>query len=244
MHPSYGRSILRVKGLRVEILGVLLLAGFASHAAAQSAAAEVWPEVKTYIHLSTGTRLYLLTGFRDVDNQGAWSWSGDFGIHFDFALRPIFRRELGAREDVFEKRYLSFLAGYRYLTNLSEGGSVEHRWLVETTAKFPLKSRLVLSDRSRGEMRFLSTGFSPRYRNRLQVESDLHPDGFRFTPYVSAEAFFDTRFNTWNRMRYQFGARFPARGHFVLDTYYLRQNDTRSTPHHVNALGLTFNLYF
>jgi len=36
----------------------------------------------------------------------------------------------------------------------------------------------------------------------------------------------------------------PAGTHLVLETYYLRQNDSRSNPPHVNAFGLTINLYF
>jgi hypothetical protein len=244
------RSILRVERWRVRrlagrsIFGLLLLASFASQTAAQNSDAEFWPVIKTYISLSTGTRLFILTGFRDIEGEDTRSWRGDFGVHFDFALKPIFRRELAAREDVFEKRFLSFLTGYRYITSLSQGGPPEHRWLVEMTARYPMRGKLVLSDRSRGEMRFLSSGFSTRYRNRLQAERDLNPGGFRFTPYASAETFFDTRFDTWNRMRYIFGVRFPARGHFILDTYYLRQNDSKSTPQHVNALGVTFNLFF
>jgi hypothetical protein len=231
---SAGRNIFRL----------LLLAGFASQAAAQNSTVEFWPEVKSFIPLNTATRIYVLTGFRDTENKGTQSWAGDFGVHLDFALRPIFRRELGAREDVFEKRFLSFLAGYRYITSLGQGDTLEHRWLVEMTAKFPMKGKLVLSDRSRGEMRFLRSGFSTRYRNRVQAERDLNPDGFRFTPYASAEAFYDTRFDTWNRFRYIAGVKFPGRGHFILDTYFQRQNDSRSTPQHTNALGVTFNLFF
>jgi hypothetical protein len=241
--------ILRIAPLRVQVagksvFGLVLLACFASPCAAQQSDTEVWLQAKTYISLSTATRIFLLTGFRDLQNDGTSFWRGDFGVHFDFALRPIFRRQLGAREDVFEKRYLSFLVGYRYITSFGQGGPVEHRWLVESTSRFPIRGKLVLSDRSRGEMRFLSNGFSTRYRNRLQAEHDFKPGGFRFTPYASAEAFYDTRFDTWNRMRYIAGVRFPARGHFVLETYYLRQHDTKSRHPIVNALGVTFNLYF
>lgn len=227
-----------------NIFGLLLLGGFASQAPAQNSGSEFWPEVKTFVNLNTGTRLFLLTAFRDTDNRGTHFWNGDFGVHLDFALKPVFRRELAAREDVYEKRYLSFLAGYRYMTGLGNSGSVEHRWLIEMTARFPLPGKLVLVNRNRGELRFLSSGPSTRYRNRLQAEHDLSPGGFQFTPYVSAEAFYDTRYDTWNRVRYIAGVRFPARAHFILDTYFQRQNDSKSTPRYLNALGVAFNLYF
>jgi hypothetical protein len=31
---------------------------------------------------------------------------------------------------------------------------------------------------------------------------------------------------------------------FVLDIYLMRENDSRTEPHHVNALGIAFNIYF
>jgi hypothetical protein len=97
----------------------LLLAGFAFQAMAQNTGEEVRPELKGYIQLNTVTRLFILAGFNN--EQGTHSWRGNFGLHFDFALKPIFRRELGARQDVFEKRFLSFLAGYRYITSIVNG---------------------------------------------------------------------------------------------------------------------------
>jgi hypothetical protein len=30
----------------------------------------------------------------------------------------------------------------------------------------------------------------------------------------------------------------------MLDTYYMRQNDKRSQPAHVNAMGLALNVFF
>jgi hypothetical protein len=31
---------------------------------------------------------------------------------------------------------------------------------------------------------------------------------------------------------------------FVLDIYLMRENGSRTEPHHVNALGIAFNIYF
>jgi hypothetical protein len=168
-------------------------------------------------------------------------------VHFDFALRPVFRRELRDDDDVFRKRFLSFLAGYRYRTSLGSGTPyLEHRWLVEMTSRFPAPGKLVLIDRHRGEMRFISSkGFSTRYRNKLQLERDFRPGGgFRFTPYAYGELFYDTRYDKWNRNRYAIGMRFPAGHHFVPELYFLHQNDSEATPPHMNAFGITLNFYF
>jgi hypothetical protein len=222
----------------------LLLAGFAFQAMAQNTGEEVRPELKGYIQLNTVTRLFILAAFNN--EQDTHSWRGNFGLHFDFALKPIFRRELGARQDVFEKRFLSFLAGYRYITSLGNGPPyLEHRWLVEMTSRFPTPGKLVLIDRSRGEMRFISSrSFSTRYRNKLQVERDLGLGGLRFTPYAYGELYYDTRYDRWNRKQYAIGARFQVTRQFLPEIYFLRQNDRTTNPPTVNTFGVTFSLYF
>jgi hypothetical protein len=227
------------------IFGLLLLTWFACHSTAQGVNDEFWPEVDGYLRLNEVTRLLLRTSFSADDETR--TWQGDFGMHFDFALRPVFRRELSDDEDVFSKRFLSFLAGYRYITSLGSGAPyLEHRWLVEMTSRFPVPGRLLFIDRNRGEMRFISSkGFSTRYRNKLQLERDFRPvGGFRFTPYAYGELFYDTRYDKWNRNRYAIGMRFPVRHHFVPELYFLHQNDSEATPPHVNAFGVTFNFYF
>ena len=227
------------------LIGLLLLTWFACKSAAQGVNDEFWPEVDGYFRLNEVTRLRLRTSFSANDETR--TWQGDFGVHFDFALRPVFRRELRDDADVFRKRFLSFLAGYRYITSLGSGTPyLEHRWLVEMTSRFPAPGKLVLIDRHRGEMRFISSkGFSTRYRNKLQLERDFRPvGGFRFTPYAYGELFYDTRYDKWNRKRYAIGMRFPAGHHFVPELYFLHQNDSEKTPPHVNALGITLNFYF
>ena len=103
----------------------------------------------------------------------------------------------------------------------------------------------MLSDRNRGEFRFIKgQGFSTRYRNRLRAERDLGLGRFVFTPFAYDEIFYDTRYDVWNRNRYAFGVYVPIGPHVVIETYYLRQNDSRSRTLRIKALGLTLNLYF
>lgn len=102
-----------------------------------------------------------------------------------------------------------------------------------------------MTDSSRGDLRFISgQPFSTRYRNKLQLERDFCFGPLVFTPYLNGQLYYDTRYDIWNRNRYSAGVQIPAGQHLVLETYYLRQNDNRSTTPHVNAVGLTFNLYF
>lgn len=148
---------------------------------------EFWPDVDAYINLNSSTRIRLLGAFRN--NQQAESWHGDFGAFIDVALKPVFRRELRCREDVFDKRFLSFQSGFQYISRLGAGPPhLEHRWSVELTARYPLPGNFVLSDRNRGELRFIrEMPFATRYRNRLELERDFSM-GHLFTHPISTRS--------------------------------------------------------
>jgi hypothetical protein len=219
-----------------------LLLGLSINGTAQSTENEFRPRVQTYVNFNEIARLYLLASF---NNQDTGTWQGDFGVHLDFALKPVFRRDLRAKDDVFDRRYLSFLVGYRYITNLPSSTPTEQRALVEFTTRRLLPRQLVVSDRNRGEFRFIrGQSFSSRYRNRLQIERDFSMGKFVYTPYVYGEVFYDTRYDAWIRTRYAFGVQVPVVKHVVLETYYMRQHDTRSEPPHTNAWGLDLKFYF
>jgi hypothetical protein len=225
------------------VLLLLALGGFPASALAQTSESEIWPQVQAFVSLNSETRVFLLSSFRANADDG--DWQGSFGIHLDIALKPAFRRELRFKQDSFGKRLLFFRGGFRYITSLSGQPHLEHRWLVELNSRYPLPGKVVVSDRNRGELRFISRQtFSTRYRNRLQIERESSFGPVLLTPYVNGELFYDTRYDIWNRNRYSAGVRIPAGNTLTVDAYYLRQNDSRSNPPHINAFGLTFNLYF
>jgi len=205
---------------------------------------EFWPEVDAYINLNTAARILLLESFHN--NQQAESWHGDFGAFIDVALKPVFRRELRQREDVFNKRFLSFRSGFQYISRLGAGPPyLEHRWTFELTARYPLPGNFILSDRNRGEFRFVSEKpFATRYRNKLQLEKDFSIGHFVYTPYLNTELFYDTRYDGWVRNGYSAGVQVPVSGYVVFQPYYLRQNQSRSSPAHVSAFGLELDFYF
>ena len=106
---------------RIILALLVLLTGSRVKAIAQSTPSELRPEVDGYVNLSPAVRLFLLALFTDVLETG--QWQGHFGVHFDFALKPVFRRELRSRDGVFRRRFLSFRASYRYITSLGESSS-------------------------------------------------------------------------------------------------------------------------
>jgi uncharacterized protein DUF2490 len=222
---------------------VALAAAFSSGAYAQQDSDTVrqfWPEVNFYVPLNEKFRL-LFTATTTKARETKDNTEGQVGIHIDYHLTPK----------------ISLRTGYRY--GFSMGGSdpfKEHRILLEQTLRQPLPLQVLFTDRNREDLRWVNGEFSARYRNRVTLEREFKVLNRPVTPYGSAEVFYDTRFHTWNRNRLAVGAQIAfKRGaplislihpkkQVVLDLYLLRQNDSRSQPSHVKALGMGLSVYF
>lgn len=106
---------------------------------------EFWPELDTYVSLSSWTRLFFITALSaDQDSRNV---QGEFGPNFDFYLRPFARPRLRDM-DPSKSKLLTFRVGYRYLPTLRGEGATENRGLVELTSRFNLPLNILLSDRT------------------------------------------------------------------------------------------------
>ncbi len=212
--------------------------------AAQSTEEQLRPELGIYIQQGPQVRFELVDSFRGP--QSSQDWQGEFAFYIAIALKPVFRQELRDEPDVFRNKYLVLRAGYRYQTSLTKAISApENRVMLELTPRHRLPWQLVISDRNRGDFRFIQgQPFSTRYRNRVRLERDVQYRALKCTPCVYDEILYDTRYNQLTPNLLAFGAEFPIRQHVVLEPYYLRQNGSHSTSANINAVGFKLNLYF
>ena len=225
--------------------GVFLSSTLAcSTAAAQESVTQYRPELDLYLNTGERTRVISQINFDGTPETNTSQIR--FAGFFELAMRPILRRALRDNPDVFRQRYLTFQAGYqRILTDTDSRLSHENRLIAETTATFPLKSGLVIVDRSRGEFRFVENKpYSSRYRNRLWLERDCKLEGIAFTPYVYDELYFDTRYGTWSVNRLAAGLQIVGGRHVIWEPYFMRQHNWRGSPRFTNAIGLKLKLYF
>ncbi|WP_084080930.1 DUF2490 domain-containing protein [Edaphobacter aggregans] len=103
----------------------------------------------------------------------------------------------------------------------------------------------MLSDRNRADLRFIGGDFDWRYRNRLTAERTFSILSHHFTPYLRAEAYYDSNAEKWSRTAASVGSTFPIRRHSEIEAYYEHQNDTSTAPNRqVNALGIVLTMYF
>ena len=229
----------------MALLALLALsAAFSPGAQAQQqeshAVKQFWPEADFYVPLNEKFRLFFLAAVTKAEETRE-NTEGQIGAHLDYHVN----------------KRVSLRTGYRY--GFSLGGSdpfKEHRIVFEQILRQPLPLEVLFTDRNREELRWVNGEFSGRYRNRVQLEREFKVLNRAVTPYASAEVSYDSRFHTWNRNRLAVGATIAfKRGaplislihpkkQMVLDVYVMRQNDSRSAPNRVKALGMAFSIYF
>ena len=134
--------------------------------------------------------------------------------------------------------------GYEYIRTIQSGkDQYEDRLALQVTPRFRPPDDFLLTDRNRVEFRWVNGDYSTRYRNQITIERAFLCDKFRFSPYASAEFFYDITKSSWTEERYSGGIQLPYRDLLRLDLYYLRQNCTTCSPAHLNVFGLTVNVF-
>lgn len=205
---------------------------------------QFWPEATFFLRTSDNSRLSLLAAGTRTRQDGYTD--GELGVHMDFYSAPLFKGRAKRHPDVARDRFLQFRVGYLFgkAPPRSEDPFTEHTALMEVTPRFYLPKRILLTNRNRVDLRFVDGDFVPRYRNRLKLERSFRIGNRSLTPYTHVEVFYDWRYNAFHRQRYGAGAEFEVNEHFVVEGYYLRQQDSRSSMRGMNVGGLALQFYF
>lgn len=201
---------------------------------------QLWPEVDVYVPVDERVRLFFRFSVTKSEETRK-SVEGNVGAHVDYTVN----------------HRLVLRAGYRYGFSLNDADPFrEHRPLFEQSFRQHLPLRILLTDRNRQEFRIVNGNFSFRYRNRLMLEREFSLPGRSITPYGAVEVYHDSRFHVWNRNRLSTGVQIqlrralPLLGHVtprrqvILDLSYTKQNDSRSEPHHLHAIGAALRIHF
>jgi hypothetical protein len=155
---------------------VVMLVSLAGPMARAQVSNEFWPEVQYHHWFSDRTRAIAMTA-----------------VSRDLASHASYQAEQGL---TLEHRFTDFFLGrigYRHGGATDGDPYTENRLLTEQTFRLHLPWKVIAEYRTREDFRWLDTGFSMRLRERIQVQRDFTVDGYTFTPYASAEVYFDTR---------------------------------------------------
>jgi hypothetical protein len=236
------------KRLTTLCLAALSLICFASATSGQvDKRHEVYPEVDIWIRTAPDQQVYLFAPYMEsldddyhqVGIGAMYSWSFDQNnlAMFDW---------LAARENSENFRNFTARVGYYYAQSLGDGGAAYTEQYIPAELHIRAYSigGILITDRNRIEIGKINSANVFRYRNRLTIERQFKlVDQIRITPYANIEASFDSRYDTFNRIKATVGAKLPIFSFFSIDGYYAFSNDTRSSIQNKHGAGLTLNLY-
>jgi Protein of unknown function (DUF2490) len=234
--------------LRMNVFwpAILLLLLLAEQLPAQSSSTrnQFWPELDAYVHINKRSRLFFEYNATRQDDLETYA-SGQVGGYFDFYTFPL-QKTRPEHSDASRNRYLMLRIGYgfsRTPASSSKPSSTIHIPTIEADPRVPLAWKILLTDRSRFDLRIVDGVFTPRYRNRLRMERTFRQGRFGFTPYTDAEVFYDWKYGTFDIFRYTAGTEWSVGHSVLLETYYSRQRNTKSSPEYINALGMTLQFF-
>jgi hypothetical protein len=201
--------------------------GLATGSAARAQSSELWPELDVYWRPAEHQRTFLELS-RSNDRDGPTS-QATVGLYQDYLSLP--------------QRYLRL--GYRFTFNTG-GASYRESRIVGEAVVTPYAAGLArLLNRSRLELRWVNGAYSYRIRDRLHLQRmPPKPRGLALAPYVTFEAYYDSRYNTIARLAGRIGSEAQLARRVGIDVYVARQNNSRDVPRYVNALGVTTKLTF
>jgi hypothetical protein len=227
------------------LLGTFLIFIFPSRASSQTQTADaetqVWPELDVHIQLPSNLRILGFSGLEQGVDFPYQQWYVAAAVGYQF--KPILREHL-LNIDPDKEHYLVFGGGYEFLRT-TQSGIVKHenRVTLDATPGFRLPADFLVRDRNWLELRWINGVYSTTYRNMLTVEHDFLFNGFRFSPYGSAEFFYNAAQHSWDTQWYTAGVEWPYKRLLMIDTYYRREHCDTCSPTNWNVGGVTLNFY-
>ncbi|SKA38585.1 Protein of unknown function [Enhydrobacter aerosaccus] len=207
--------------------GLALLLAAVATSAVQAQSLEFWPELQFQYRYDDRSKLIgMLALARDIDELSVYQ--AEQGLLVEHIFADWFRGRLG----------------YRHASATDGGPFSENRLLTEQTFRVFAPAEVMVDLRTREDFRWLNTGFSFRLRERLQAQRDMQWRDWTFTPYASAEIFYDTRYDQISRLRFVGGVALPVGAHFTVEPYYALQPDLAPQPALVHAVGLVLTTAF
>jgi len=209
---------------------------------AQAQTLQFLPEVDAYIKLHPEIQAYFQA---KQTREGGTTTQAEIGPSLEFYLKPWRELKNATIFDLNEsaKRPLVFAVGYRYLP--SPNTPTENRLRLDLTPHYPMRGKIVLTDRNRADLDWQSGKFTWRYRNKLTVQRPFTIRSYNFGPYIAAEVFYESNYQKWSTTALYAGCSFPLLERIQIEPYYEHQNNTGKSPNEkLNQLGVILGLHF
>jgi hypothetical protein len=209
---------------------------------------EFWPELNLFKAVNPTTRFYLVAAYargKESDVR-TLDLAGYFDVTIGPRLQPARLRRTRQKEDWQTKKYFWARIGYDHIFKAESGTTTtpEHRGIVAVHGRHYFPGGILVEARTRADLRWLDSGYSTRYRFRIEVNRDFTVRGRAITPYVQAENFYDTRYDDWARQLYQAGAELTVTRRFRVEPSVARQVDRFPSRAGLYAFALAARWYY
>lgn len=245
--PATGATAAR--GPAPILLALAVWLGATGGASGNDASKELWPELDLWLRLSPAWRLSCFLPI--ASNIETEYREGNIVLQADYAWgKPgrLYKGRLLEESRAAEIKAMLVRFGYLGGKSLGDDGESyeEKALLAEWHLRAPLRGRVLLSHRLRGDLRWLGDDeeFSSRWRYRVMVEKEVDRGRYSFVPYGSAEAYYDSRYDTVNRFRLIGGTSLAWTPRVALEANLTYQHDSRSSVTELYALNLILHAYF
>jgi hypothetical protein len=237
------------KCIKTIFFAVLILPGTSSNLASQDFSYEIWPEIDVWYKITPGLRLssfasttrYLESNTRDFNITLQADHS------FGKSKKFLFTRLLDQNQAETLKVWLvrgGYMGGWSLY---DQGESYSEDMLFAEIHRRILMRRLILfSQRLRMDNRFLgqdNPDYSYRIRYRAMFEKEFLSGKTSIIPFISAEPFYDSRYNTVNRVRAIGGTTVTWKQRFALEGNITYQYDSKPNTKNLLAFNAILHLY-
>jgi hypothetical protein len=232
---------------RLTVATLLMWVMTAVGAAADPPSKEFWPEVDTWLRVSPSWRLSLFVPLSE--NLDTHYREGNLILQGDYAWGKTNRSSRLLDEDRERSMKAWMLrGGYLGGKSLDDEGEAytEYTTFGELHLRLPLKRGFLLSHRVRADLRWLGQDrheFSNRWRYRVMLEKELTAGRASFVPYVNVEPYYDSRYDTVNRVRVIGGSSLAWLPRTALEGNVTYQYDSKSSTKEVLALNVILHLF-
>lgn len=184
---------------------------------------ELWPELDLYWRPAEHQRSYLELS-SSTEREGT-KREASTGLYQDYLFLPL--------------GYVR--AGFRYTFSTRGASRRESRIVTELTHTYDFSPLWHLANRARFEPRWVNGVYSYRFRERLHFQREIRPPRtMTIAPYATAEAYYDSQYRSISRLGARVGGVLRLNGRRSIDVYLARQDNSRTEPRYIDAVGLTF----
>ena len=229
-------------------MAVVVWVAAAGAALADPPAKEFWPEIDTWFLVSNAWRASVFVPISK--NLETHYREGNLILQADYAFEESSRKRRLVDEDRAQNMKVWLVrGGYLGGKSLDDHGAeyTEYTAFGELHLRLPLPRGVMWSHRLRSELRWLGSGdaeFSTRWRYRLMVEKELTAGRASFVPYVSVEPYYDSRYDTVNRVRCIGGTSVSWTPRAAIETNVTYQHDSHSSVKDLFALNVILHVFF